>query len=214
MRRALLLLALPVLALLTGGARPAPNVSTPAETLQRLKWAVARSDRAGEWATLSPGFKLRLNQQAGRNVDVGDYTTVREAQRNNPRIRKLEQYLPSARITGVWYDGRGGARVTIRFGGPLFFGASAQVGMIHHAIWELWIHGESTPYWGFMGSKQMEVFSHPDRSVTVRSRDPQGKVTWEETFPAGRVRAYQQTTRWYFNDFGAMESEFVSMAGR
>jgi hypothetical protein len=224
MRRTVLLL-LPMFALLACGAdRPlrggyrAPvqrvqrqRVATPADTLATLKWAIARRDRAAEWRTLGPAFKMRLNREAGRNVDVGDYTQFRESQRNNPRIRKLEQYMPSARVTGVRHDGRGGAWVTIRFGGPLFFGASTQVKMIHHAIWVLWIRGESTPYWGFDGQKLSEATAGPDGSYTVTTRDPRGNVTWQQTFPREQVARYVTTTRWYFDNFGAMEREFINM---
>lgn len=214
-------IALPVLALCLCGAggsrgrrRAAPAQPTPTATLQALKTAVARGDRAGEWATLSPGLKMRINREAGRNVDVGDYTTFRNAARRDPQIRQAEKYLRGARIKGIKYYGGGHAWVGIRFGGFLI-GKTIGVRMINHAYWELHVKGEPQPYWGFKGDKSIEARkSKTDASWTVITRDPRGKITWQQTWPTKDVISFQRKTRWYFNDFGAFEQEFFGGVGK
>ena len=217
MRRAILL-ALPVVLLFSTVASSAPRVWTPQRTLSLLVRGIMRGDRALEWGTLSPGFKKRLNEMAGRNVDVGDYTTFRDSQRTDPQIRKMESIINTARITGLSYDGRGFASVIIRFGGPLFFGQSIRVQMVNHKLWVLFVKGEREPYWGFDGDKAIEAVPGKDKdgskdgSYTVLTRSKDGKVTWQASFPKEKVVRYITKTRWYFNNFGAMEREFFAEA--
>jgi len=211
MRRALLL-ALPLFLLLADTATSAERTWTPQRTLQLLVRGVIRRDRALEWGTLSPAFKKRLNQMAGRNVDVGDYTTFRDSQRTDPQIRKMESIINTARITGLSYDGKGYASVIIRFGGPLFFGRSIRVQMVNHELWVLFIKGEREPYWGFKGDKAIEAVKGKDGAYTVITRTPDGKESWKQTFPKDKVARYLTKTRWYFNNFGAMEDQFFAEA--
>jgi len=211
MRRALSL-SLPLLLLLapvaTGAARPWP----PQRTLSLLVRGVMRRDRAMEWGTLSPAFKRRLNQMAGRNVDVADYTTFRDSQRTDPQIRQMESVIHTARITGIRYDGRGFASVVIRFGGPLFFGRSIRVQMVNHTLWVLFVKGEREPYWGFVGDRAIEALAGKDGAYTVVTRGPDGKISWQQEFPKEKVVRYFKKTRWYFNNFGAMEAQFLAQA--
>ena len=208
-----LLVAATPLLLVARSAAAAPILGKPEETLERFKRAFASRDHGAEWATLSPGFKLRLNKRAGRNVDVGDYIAARNAHRNDPRIRELEQWMSSASITELRYDNLGQALVTIRFGMPLLLGKEVTVTMIHHELWELWIKGEAEPYWGYMGSRNIEVFQDAKTGVhTVRTKDATGKVTWQKQFPRSQVQAYRTLTRWYFHDFGQFEQELIKNA--
>jgi len=206
-----LLVAVTPLLLVPRSAACAPAImGKPEETLERFKRAFAKRDHGAEWATLSPGFKLRLNKRAGRNVDVGDYIAARNAHRNDPRIRELEEWMGTAAITVLRYDSKGQALVTIRFGMPLLLGKEVTVTMIHHELWELWIKGESEPYWGFKGSRNIEVFQDPKTGVhTVRTKDARGKVTWQKSWPRSQVQAYRTLTRWYFHDFGQFEQELI-----
>ena len=213
-----LLVLLPVLALLMAGAgrrrRAVSTMPTPQQTLSALQRAVATRDRAGEWNTLSPGLKQRINKRAGRNVDVGDYTTFRNSNRQDPQVRKAEKYLRGARIKGLRYYGGGHAWVGIRFGGFLI-GKTIGVRMINHAYWELRVVGESQPYWGFEGDRSIEATkSKTDGSWTVITRDAQGKITWQKTWPYKQVRSYRKKTKWFFNDFGQFEAEFFGGVGQ
>jgi len=193
--------------------RAAQPRATPAQTLTWLKRAVARRDHASEWRQISPGFKKRLNEQAGRVVDEADYTAFRQAQRRNPEIRKLERYLRQARVTGVRYFGDGRARVTIRFGGPLFFGADLRVVMIHHELWRIDIVGESQPYIGFKGDRSLSYTKSEDGSYTITGKDRTGNITFQETFTKEQVRGFRKFTKWFFHDFGQAESQFLNIAG-
>ena len=214
-----LLILLPALAVIVGGAGGARRrqavMPTPQATLQDLKNAVARRDRAAEWATLSPGLKLRISREAGRTVDVGDYTTFRNSKSLDPQIRQAEGALRGARIKGIRYYGGGHAWVGIRFGGPLFMGKTIGVRMVNHQYWELRVKGESQPYWGFEGDRSIEANkSKKDGSWTVIQRDLKGKITWQQTWAWKDVVSYREKTRWYFNDFGAFEKEFFGGVGQ
>jgi len=199
--------------LLAAPAKKGPGHDLPEYALARLKRAFARKDRGAEWATLSPGFKLRLSRKAGRNVDVGDYIAARNAHRNDPRIQELEEWIHTARATDIHYDGHGKARVSIWFGAPLLLGKSVTVTMIHHKLWRLWIKGEAQPYWGFDASKKIRVFRNVKTNVhTVQTLDARGKVTWTKSWPASKVLKYETLTRWYFHDFGNFEAEFMKAA--
>ncbi len=209
-----LLLASAPLLLAPSSASSAPSVRMkPEQTLERFKRAFSRGDHATEWATLSPGFKLRLNRRAGRNVDVGDYVAARNQHRKDPRIRELAQWMHTAHITNLRYDNRGRALTTIRFGAPLLLGKDVVVTMVNHEIWELWIKGEKQPYWGFVGRKDIEVFQNPKTGVhTVRTRNARGKVTWQKQWPRSKIHAYRTLTRWYFDHFGNFEEQLMRNA--
>ncbi len=209
-----MLFATTPLLLAPGSAVSAPAIKgKPEQTLERFKRAFARKDHGTEWETLSPGFKIRLNQRAGRNVDVGDYIAARNAHGNDPRIRELAQWMHTARITVLKYDSRGRALATIRFGTPLLLGKEVTVTMVHHELWELWIKGERQPYWGFKGSKRIEVFQNPKTGVhTVRTKDARGRVTWKKSWPRSEVQAYRTLTRWYFDNFGKFEQQMMAGA--
>lgn len=199
----------PVLA--RGGARSAAQrYDRPHNCLARFKRAFMRNDRAAEWGTLSPGFKQRLSKMAGRTVDVGDYSAARDKHHNDKRIRELRQWLPSAKLSSVRYRGDGYADVSIRFGAPIIFGQNVRARMVNHELWELYIKGESDPYWGYKGDKSISVFRTRDlKHYVVENRDRQGKVTFRKQWKAEEVQAYRELNRWYFDGFGKMEEEFL-----
>jgi hypothetical protein len=213
MRRSALLLVclLPLVAIALGGARRRPAGPSPYQTVEALKRAVARGNTAAEWATLSPGFKMRLNREAGRTVDVGDYDAFRREQRSDPEMREMERLIATCRVLKVDYDGQGQADVTIKFNKSALLGQSLKVRMIHHALWELWVKGETQPYWGFANSPTHKVYAHKDGSYTVRTLNRQGKVTWQQTFRRDQVVRFHRTTRWYFHNFGKAERQFLGI---
>lgn len=180
----------------------------PEDTLAQLKAAVRAGNRRSEWSVLSPAFKQRLNQRMGRTIDLADYTHYRLVQQRNAQVREAESYLQGASVSGVRMTGRGRARVTIWFGGPLFFGRAVNVEMIHLSRWELWLKGEREPYWGFHGDRSITAEPDGQGGYVVRTRDPEGQVTWEEAIPAERVRTLVRRTAWYFEHLGELENHF------
>ncbi len=220
MRRVHLLLPLALLGLLAidapsalgRGGRAAANRGTPAQTLSRFKRAFARNDYQGEWDTLSPGFKRRINKAAGRNVDPGDYAAMREKHRTDPRMRELRQWLPSARLSSIRYvkNRPGYANVSIRFGAPILLGRNISARMVNHELWELFVKGEQQPYWAFTDDKKMRVFrTRTENNYVEQSLDDKGKVTWQKVFKQTQIRSYRVATRWYFDGFGTLEDEFM-----
>lgn len=220
MRRTTLLCTLSLLALLAvdaapaaarGGARAtAQRYDRPSNCLARFKRAFARNDRQAEWGTLSPGFKRRISGMVGRTVDVGDYSAARDKHANDRRFRELRKWLPSARLSGVRYDGKGYADVTIRFGAPIIFGQNVRVRMVNHNLWELRVKGEAQPYWGFENDKTIRVFrTRKENDYVVQTRDAKGKVTWSKRWKQEDVISYREMNRWYFDGFGSMEREFT-----
>lgn len=206
-------LALPLLLLsaviLSGADRPKRTYTdTPQRAFARLKRAVAKKDRAAEWALLSPGFKKRMNKRAGRVVDLADYEMARNANAKDPEIRQAERYLRSARMTVLRYTKGGQAQVSVRFGGPLFFGTSIRARMIHLELWRVEIHGETQPYWGFTGDRNLDAKYGPDGGVVIRSYDAKGKVTYEEKFAKKDVKKFTVFTKWFFDSFGKLEERF------
>ncbi len=87
-RRAVPVLTMAVLALLVAAcATPTPiavstaaglSRETPEATYEYFKTMARNNQWANEWAVFSPNFKRMINQEAGRNVDVGDYSTARQ----------------------------------------------------------------------------------------------------------------------------------------
>jgi hypothetical protein len=144
-------------------------------------------------------------------VDAGDYTAMRNKHRNDPRLREMRKWLPTANLTRIKYDNKGYADVVIRFGAPILVGQNVPVKMVNHTLWELWVKGEPQPYWGFSDDKSIRAYrTRTDGHTVVEMRDKQGKVTWSKKFAPAQLRGYQVSTRWYFHSFGAMEKEFTS----
>lgn len=194
-------------------APPAPRQFPPQNTLQQLKTAFARGDKGGEWRTLSPGFKARLSQKAGRNVDVGDYISARNAYRNDARIKELEQWIHTASMTRFHQFGGGKAKATLRFGAPLLVGKEIEVTMINHGMWRLVIRGEAEPYWGFDGDRRVQAVQQQDGSITVITRDTRGRVAFQNNYKRAQIQAYTKFNKWFFDGFGAMEQEFMRGVG-
>ena len=215
MRKLPLTLFICVATLVMGGMQHASardaSRDTVKKALERLKRAVRRSDHAEEWRSLSPDFRRRLSRQAGRNVDVADYAMFRKSRARDPNVRKLVSAMRTARVTRVRYDRKGRARVTIRFGGELIFGATTQVGMIQHRLWRLKVRGEPQPYWGYEGDWATKLVKGADGSYTVKTFNEKGVETYSETFPAKQVERYFTFTKWFFDDFGQAEQYFLNV---
>lgn len=209
MRRAALPLLLMAAFLFCGAERARrARADSPQACLNRLKRAVGRNNFTGEWAVLSPGFKKRMSERAGRTLDVGDYVVFRRAQLKDPDIRKVQRFMRTARMGKVRFNGKGYANASITFGGPLFFGRSIRVRMVQHKLWRLDVKGETQPYWGFVGDKTLTATKGKDGSYTLVTKDDKGKVAWQQTFAASEVGRYREFGKWFFDHFGKIETEF------
>lgn len=187
---------------------PPPSRDTPAGTVEMFKKYAREGNYAGEWDILSPGLKQRINQMAGRNVDVGDYMQARRQARTDPQMAQAEQALQTAFVSGQRQTGPNTMTVIVTATrGP--FSKSAPVRMIKQDRWELSVVGSDEPYWGFVDDPTFGVEKQPDGSFIVWSRASAGAQRTEQRIPASDVRAYGVTSRWYLDDLGGLEQQFL-----
>jgi len=181
----------------------APTRDTPAGTVEVFKLKARYGDSEGEWDILSPGFKRRISQQAGRHVDVADYTQARQMYRGNPQVQLAERMLQTAVATQVRRVGPDRARVVIRTsGGPL--AKSGEIGMVRVATWRLRVAGEPEPYQGYAGDPALVATKQADGSYVITS---DGRTV--ATVHASQVLAYEVESNWYVDDLGGMEQQFL-----
>ena len=205
---ALVVAALPLASLADAAPpqrRARPRGELPKFALARLKRAVARRDAGAEWALLSPNFKRRLNRRLGRHVDLADYTHARQVQRRNSQVRDAEKALRGAKIQRVRRVAPGKVRMSVWMGGPLIFGQSVTVSLTYLARWELWVHGERQPYWGFARDPALSYTKDEEGNYTLISRNPRGRVIAQQMVPAHRVRSFRMVRSWYFDHLGELE---------
>ncbi len=185
-----------------------PSRETPAGTVEMFKQFARRGDPAGEWDILSPDLKRRLGQQAGRTIDLADYTAARQAYRNDPRVRAAENLLQTAIVRQTQPTGPDRVMATVvTSGGPL--ARSANLQMVRLTKWELSVNGQAEPYWGFTSDPLFGADRQSDGSYVVWYRqDPNGARS-EQRIPASDVRNYHQTSAWYVDDLGGLESQFL-----
>ncbi len=188
------------------GSVPATR-ETPEGTVEMFKVLHRKGDRAGEWDILSPNFKRRLSQRAGRNVDVADFEAVLETMRKDPKVRLAERLLQTATVTGQQTVDENTARVTIRAGGPL--GKSATITMRRLSKWQLTVLGDPQPYWGIVGDPDIGVERGTDGSYTVWTGGGEG---WRQSFGASEVESYTVASQWYVDDLGELEQQMMGGA--
>lgn len=187
------------------GSGPATR-ETPEGTVEMFKLYNKKGDRAGEWDVLSPNFKRRISQRAGRNVDLADYETIIETYRQDPKVRLAETLLQTATVTDKQEIDENTTRVTIRAGGPL--GKSATVTMRRLMKWELKTTTDPEPYWGIVGDESIQLTRGADGSYTVGTGGG-----WSQTFAASEVESYNVSNQWYVDDLGELEGDFMAGAG-
>lgn len=178
---------------------PSPTRSTPDGTVEWFKNATGRKDYASEWDALSPAFKQRLSQSAGRNVDLGDYIFMRGKLQENPQVRFAEQFIGFASVSSPRMSGPNRARVTA---GAM--GNSVDMGLVMLEKWELRIIGEPQPYTGTVEDSVIRAEQQPDGSVVVHQ---QGLAPL--TFRKDQVQSYRNLRQWYIDDLGAMEQQYM-----
>ncbi len=177
--------------------------STPAGTIESFKKAAARGDRRAEWDILSPNFKKRLSRQAGRNVDLADYITARNALRSDPQVRLAESMLKTAKVQRTEMQGENSAYLTIT-AGPLGVKKTARIHMVRMQRWELHVAGDDEPYSGIVGDSSSTYRRNADGGYTVS-----GSGGFSETFRRDEIRDFKTSTKWYVDDLGGMERQFM-----
>jgi len=185
-----------------------PTRETAAGTVEMFKLHARQGDRAGEWDILSPGLKQRFSQRAGRQLDAADYVQARNAYRNDPQAKLAEQMLQTAIVRREEPAGPNAVWATIvTSGGP--FGRSARIKMVKLDIWELRVAGEPEPYTGQVGDPTFGVEKRPDGSYDVIYRAGPGAEEQRTNVPASQVLGYRVTSKWYVDDLGELENQFV-----
>lgn len=181
----------------------APTRATPSGTVEMFKLHARYGNRAGEWDILSPAFKRRLSEQAGRTVDVADYVQARDMYRSDPRVQAAEQMLQTAIVTRTQSLGPDRVRATIvTSGGP--FSQSGAITMVRLQTWEVFVAGAPQPYSGFVGDPAFQAAKQSDGSFVISA---EGRVV--QSIPADRVREYRVGSSWYVDDLGDLEKQFV-----
>lgn len=181
----------------------APTRATPSGTVEMFKLKARYGDRSGEWDILSPDFKRRLSERAGRTVDVADYTQAREMYRGDPQVQLAEKMLQTAIAKNVRQVGPDRVRVVIQTsGGP--FAKSGEIGMVRLQSWTLQPVGSPQAYQGFVGDPTLAATKQADGSYVITAN---GNTL--ATIPANQVAGYEVESHWYVDDLGGMEQQFL-----
>ena len=185
-----------------------PSRDTPEGTVEMFKVYARRGDPAGEWDILSPGLKQRLSQQAGRTIDLADYSQARQMYRGDPRVRAAENMLQTAIVRKTTPIDANTVSVFVQTsGGPL--AKSANLKMVKLSRWQLFVRGQDEPYWGFTNDRNFGAERRPDGSFVIWSRGQPGGPRTENVIPASDVANYTTDAQWYVDDLGGLESQFI-----
>ena len=196
----------PVLGCAGPKARPVTQIGlsrdTPEKAYEYLKAMVAANQVEAEWQAFSPGFKRRLSSQAGRNVDLGDYSMARGTIASNST--KELQLLLSSELAGTKMLSDDVALVTIRSGKK-----RASPRFVRLTTWELRLAGEGEPVAEFVPSPSDVIGIAPDGSVEMRVTPSSSTASFLKDFQSDRIRGFQILERWYLDDFGGVEDVVV-----
>ena len=153
---------------------------------------MARNNQwANEWMVFSPNFKQMINQAAGRNVDLGDYSMARQTLPEAKNSSTEMQMLLNSSLEGVQYLGPDRARVTIVGGGRR---VSAPC-IVRMTRWELKIRGQDTPASGTVSRPGDAIQVNADGSITVRVTAEPGVAAALRTVPRGSDRGLRHPVR-------------------
>lgn len=176
--------------------------SSPRQAYEYLKTMIAANQHALEWASFSPGFKRRLSEQAGRNVDVGDYTLARStiASNSNRNIQLIlaSEYVKDAALSDDV------AVVTIRAGKK-----QANPRFIRMTSWELTIKGEGEPVSEFIPSTADVLGIGDDGSMSMRIPTASSTGAFLKTIPPEKIKRLVIEDLWYLDDFGGVEDVVI-----
>lgn len=185
-----------------GKAKPVDTTNlskaSPRQAYEYLKTMIAANQHALEWASFSPGFKRRISDQAGRNVDVGDYTLARStiASNSNKNIKLIleSEYLSDRALSSDV------AVVTIRSGSK-----QANPRFIRMTSWELTIRGEGEPVSEFIPSTADVLGIGDDGSVSMRIPTASSTGSFLKSIPPEKIKRLVIDDAWYLDDFGGVE---------
>jgi hypothetical protein len=202
------------LALLLGAAGPGCSVkaepvravglnrSSPRATYEYLLATVRARQVEAEWAAFSPGFKRRLSESAGRNVDFGDYSHARATIAGNDR-REIRLFLESEYVGETFLSDKE-AVVTLRSGGQ-----ELRPRLVKLSTWELVLSGEDQPVSGFV-PRTADVVRISDGTVQVRVTPEENTQSFLKEIPADRIESMTVKSEWFVEDFGGVEQALRS----
>jgi hypothetical protein len=188
------------LALAACGGTPTPvtqvglSRETPEKTYEYFKTMVRNNQYAAEWSVFSPNAKRQANQLAGRNVDVGDYSTARQLIAHNG-TGEMAALLNSNLVGPAVPTGPDRATVTLSDGRR-----QVAVPMARLTVWELKVAGEPDPYSDFVRSAADAVAVNTDGSITVRVQPPASTGSFLRTIPRERIEGFAVKSQWYVDD--------------
>lgn len=207
-RRAVPVLTMAVLALLVAAcAAPTPiavstaaglSRETPEKTYEYFKTMARNNQWANEWGVFSPNFKRMINQEAGRNVDVGDYSTARKTIATNNQA-DMQMLLNSTLSGPAQFLGPDRARITVSAGGR-----SVSPTMVRMTKWEMRIRGEDSPAEGVVSSPGQAITVNTDGSITVRVQTDPGVAAALRTIPRDQIEGFALKSEWFVDDFGGL----------
>ena len=186
-----------------------PSRATPAGTVEMFKAYARQRNREGEWDILSPAFKERLSQRAGRNVDLADWVQARDMYSTDPRVAQAERFLQNAVVVNTVPDGPNAVKATIQVSGGPFISKSGIIRMVKLDRWELYVRGQTEPYTGTNNDPLFGVEPQADGSYVIWYRDTPGGARSEEVIPAADVANFVRDGRWYVDHLGDLEGQFM-----
>lgn len=204
-RRLLLALVLPLLfggcavfgpATTPPGGRAQAGRGTPRGTHAAFKAMVAGDRWAAEWSLLSPQFKRRLNQIAGRSMGPEAYAEARRTVATKAQ-GDLKRLLDSA-YAGEEMLGPNAAIATLEANGDRW---SAR--FVRLTRWELDVVDDPTPQGAFVIGPEDAPLRAEDGSLTVGDR----------TYAREEIGAYRIRTQWYLDALGDLERQLAAPPG-
>jgi len=172
--------------------------STPRQAYEYLKTMIRANQTSNEWATFSPGFKRRISEQAGRNIDVGDYSLARSTIASNSN-KNIELILESQFVAEKLLS-EDVAVVTIQSGKK-----KANPRFIRMTSWELTIRGEGEPVSEFIPSAADVMGIGEDGSVSMRIPTGSSTGSFLKSIPPEKIKRLVVDEAWYLDDFGGVE---------
>jgi hypothetical protein len=203
LRRAALVSALLVAGCATPPHRDVTQVGlhrqTPTGAFAYLKAMVAANQVEAEWHAFSPGFKRRLAEQAGRHVDLADYSHARATIASNSTA-EIGMLLQSEVVSEQRLSDDV-AVLTVRSGNR-----QATPRFVRLTTWALRVKGESDPVAEFVPRAADVVAIEADGSVQLRVTPSGGTSAFLRDIPRDRVEGFEVGSEWYLDDFGGIES--------
>lgn len=173
---------------------------TPEATYEYFKTMARNNQWAAEWSVFSPNFKRMLNAEAGKVVDLGDYTMARQAPMIASNGTSEMQMLLNSNLQGTaQHVGPDRAKVTISAGGR-----TISPTMIRLTKWEIKIRGTDEPASGVVSRPGDAIQVNEDGSITVRVQADPGVAAALRTIPREQIEGFAIKSEWYVDDFGGL----------